>query len=263
MVAFQLDAGVGIPVLAAESLTLYRGRRRVYEDLTLSLEVGVTALLGPNGAGKTTLIEGLLSPDRVKSGRVLLDGAVVPADLALRAYWARVGHMPQSWRFYPGFTARESVTYAAWLKNMPSSATQRAADAALQWVDLTAQRNVKVRRLSGGMRQRVGLAEAFVNDPRLVLLDEPTVGLDPAQRASFRDFVRAKSTDRAVVISTHLIDDVSVLADRVVVIDAGRIVFNGSVGELEARGQSGPRAASLLESGYLAVVGAMTGAVAS
>ncbi|WP_375404934.1 ATP-binding cassette domain-containing protein [uncultured Amnibacterium sp.] len=244
------------PVLTAESLSLHRGRRRIYEDLHLSFDVGVTALLGPNGAGKTTLIEGLLAPERAAQGRVLFRGQAVPSTVPLREFLSKVGHMPQAWAFYSGFTALETVEYMGWLKGLTSSQARAAAVSALAWVDLTAQQDVRVRRLSGGMRQRVGLAETFVNNPEVVLLDEPTVGLDPAQRAMFRDFIRSRSTDRAIVISTHLTDDVAVLADRVVVVDAGRVVFDGTVDQLTERAGPGDASASAIEAGYLAVIGA-------
>lgn len=242
------------PVLAVEALSLKRGRRQIYRDLQLEFGVGVTAVLGPNGAGKTTLIEGMLAPERAAGGRILFKGQAVPSVVPVRAFLARVGHMPQTWAFYPGFTALETVEYMGWLKGMTSARARAAALSALAWVDLSGQQDVKVRRLSGGMRQRVGLAETFVNDPEIVLLDEPTVGLDPAQRALFRDFVRSRSTDRAIVISTHLTDDVAVLADRVIVVDYGAVVFDGTVDDLTAQGAGKADSASAIEAGYLEVI---------
>lgn len=173
-----------IPILSTRRLSLYRGRRCVYHDLSFSLYEGVTVLLGPNGAGKTTLLEALVSPDRVKRREVLLDEEVVVDGKQLQAYHSRLGYMPQHWQYVAGFTAQESVEYAAWLKNVPSRRTRAAASQALSLVGLADQGKDRVSRMSGGMRQRVGLAEALVNDPRIVLLDEPTVALSDHQNGA-------------------------------------------------------------------------------
>ena len=249
-------------VLEARGLALYRGRRRVYENLSLTLEIGITALLGPNGAGKTTLIDGLLTPQRARSGNVVFEGRVVRAGASLRRFHRRIGHMPQGWQHFPGFTAKESVEYVAWLKGIPNAQVTAAALHALTLVDLVNEADVRVGKMSGGTRQRVGLAEAIVNEPSLVLLDEPTVGLDPAQRASFRHLLRAHSDQRAILISTHLTDDVQAMADRVLVVDRGSIVFDGSP-ELLASYASDGNGSSALESGYLAIVGGLEAARSS
>lgn len=241
------------PILEARRLALRRGRRLVWPDLSLELRPGVTVLLGPNGAGKTTLIDGLLAPDRAAGGAVLLDGEPVARGASLRRYHGRIGHMPQDWRYFDRFTARESVAYVAWLKGIPRTRTTAAAREALARVHLSDHADTRVARMSGGMRQRVGLAEAFVNEPRVVLLDEPTVGLDPAQRASFRDALRSRAGSRAILLSTHLTDDVHAVADRVLVVDKGAILFDGSPAELIELGYR-DGATSTLESGYLAVI---------
>jgi ABC-2 type transport system ATP-binding protein len=241
------------PLLSAESLTLYRGRRLIYNDLSVSFRTGVTAILGPNGAGKTTLIEGLLDPGRERRGRILLQGAIVPEQVSLRKYFSQVGHMPQSWAYFAGFTVQESVEYAAWLKGVGSRQLRLAAEESIDRVGLTAERGVKVRKLSGGMRQRVGLAEALVHDPKVVFLDEPTVGLDPSQRAMFREVLRTRGQGRSVVLSTHLTEDVEAIADRVIVVSDGQIVFDGSPSSLAARAKTVGNS-SQLEAGYLAVI---------
>lgn len=245
-------------ILSTARVSLYRGHRRVYQDLTISFETGVTALLGPNGAGKTTLIESVLQPQLIPSGELRFRGSLVPGDINLATYLADVGHMPQEWEYFRGFSVLESVQYTGWLKRMPSRGLERAAVAALERVGLGDSIRDKVRSLSGGMRQRVGLAEAFVNEPALVLLDEPTVGLDPAQRSKFREYVRDYGREHAVVLSTHLIDDVIAVADRVAIVDDGELLFMGSTEDLRIAGVGSNKAselsASALESGYLAVV---------
>lgn len=182
-----------------------------------------------------------------------LDGVRINDAATQKWFYGRVGYMPQEWRYFRGFTAYESVAYNAWLKGVNAGDLDNNATAALDGVGLSEVAHVKVRRLSGGMQQRVGLAEAFVNDPRVVLLDEPTVGLDPAQRAAFRRFVKERGVDRAVVLSTHLIDDVEAIADRVIVIRNGHVAFDGSPTELA--GLSGLAVGGpTLEAGYLSVV---------
>lgn len=240
--------------LEIRRLSLHRGRRRIYDNLNLSLENGITALLGPNGAGKTTLLSALLRPDLLRAGSVHLNGEQITRGPVLRRYHAQLGHMPQDWRYFAGFTALESVAYVAWLKGVAD--VQAAARSALERVDLLDMRNLPVRKMSGGMRQRVGLAEALVNEPSVVLLDEPTVGLDPAQRASFRSVLAAEARHRAVLISTHLTDDVRAIADRVLVVESGAIVFDGTPAELAALGGADHRDPGALESGYLAAVSA-------
>lgn len=162
--------------------------------------------------------------------------------------------MPQHWTFFAGFTALESVQYNAWLTGMKPAAARAAARAVLVEVGLADQADMRVGRLSGGQRQRVGLAEALVSDARVVILDEPTVGLDPQQRAQFRGLLSARASAAAVLLSTHLTEDVTAIADRVIVFADGRIRFDGSPDELAAESPPTSAGASRLESGYVAVL---------
>lgn len=243
------------PVLEVRHLSLRWAGRAIHDDVSISFGPGVTVLLGPNGVGKTTFLEGLLDASSLRQGAILLDGESALDEQSIRNYYARVGFMPQRWSFFAGFTVLETVEYAAWLKGYRSDRLRAASLEALEWVGLADEARSKVRKLSGGMQQRVGLAEAFVNNPRLVLLDEPTVGLDPAQRVSFRRFVLEKSGDRAIVLSTHLTDDVEATAKRVIVMSSGGIAFDGAPAELAARGRETRGIGSALEAGYLAVSG--------
>ncbi|WPR64596.1 ATP-binding cassette domain-containing protein [Glutamicibacter protophormiae] len=243
-------------ILSAEALSARRGRRLIYDGLDTSFGPGITAILGPNGAGKTTLFESLLEPTNLHAGSVALNGETINTPSQLRQYYSRIGYMPQNWQYFPGFTVREMIEYGAWLKGVPSKSLNHLAEQAIEWVDLTSSADTRIRKLSGGSRQRVGLAEAFVHNPDVVLLDEPTVGLDPAQRALFRKFLKSRSENRAIVLSTHLTDDVVAIADRVCVVNHGRILFNGTPTELSEKSTDSSSAVSAVESGYLTVISA-------
>jgi ABC-2 type transport system ATP-binding protein len=209
------------------------GSTQALAGVSLTLGDGITGLLGPNGAGKTTLLRILatvLAPDR---GTLRLLGAQ-PAERSERALIrAHLGYMPQEPGFHQRFTAFEFVDYVAILKEIGDR--RRRHDEVRRVLDLVglgddAQRRIKA--LSGGMRRRVALAQALLGDPRLLILDEPTAGLDPEQRLRFRELISRLAEDRCVVISTHQSDDVSALCHHVIVLDRGAGVFAGAPREL-------------------------------
>ncbi|HEU5222641.1 MAG TPA: ATP-binding cassette domain-containing protein [Candidatus Lumbricidophila sp.] len=239
-----------------EATTGYR-QRQIFQGLSLTLRSGITALLGPNGAGKSTLIEALATPDRLSAGSVLVNGKRVESGQSTQSYLANMGYLPQRWEAFDRFTPQECVEYVAWLKRVPKVAIRAAASAALQSVGLIDVKDDPLRRLSGGMRQRVALAESLVNNPTVLLLDEPTVGLDPEQRSLFRGSLAAQG-NRIVLMSTHLTDDVQELAQRVLVVQEGRVLFDGPPDELAKRAPN--TATSLrLEAGYMAVIHSTAG----
>lgn len=205
-------------------------RRDVLQGVDLHFGRGVTALVGRNGAGKTSLmrvITGVLRPD---AGTVERGGRDIFADgQAMTAHRMGLGWLPQE----PGFPGRMTVgglvTYAAWLKRVPAGQTRPAVDVALGNVDLVELRGRRLGRLSGGQRRRAALAAALVGEPGLLLLDEPTSGLDPMQRERLLGRVRLFAADRTVVIATHLLEDVAMVADRWCALEAGRVVGSGSI----------------------------------
>jgi ABC-2 type transport system ATP-binding protein len=200
----------------------------VLDGFSWRLPEGRTVLLGPNGAGKTTLLSIAADAMRPDRGRVCL-GALDPARLGERAMYRRaVGWMPQQVRPVPGLSVREQVAYAAWLKGLSRSDAWSAAAEALRQVGMSDMHHRKSSTLSGGQLRRVGLAQALAHDAEVLLLDEPTVGLDPAQRARFRQVLAALSPERPVLVSTHQVDDLSELFDTVVVIEEGKIRFEGT-----------------------------------
>lgn len=212
-------------------------------------------LLGPNGAGKTTLLSILACELAPTEGRVVLDGHPVLSHDDARAARRSIGFLPQNPQYVPSFTASAAVEYAAWLKGVPSRQRKRAVLSVLDQVGLSDVAGKRMKTLSGGMIQRVGLACALVASPRILLLDEPTVGLDPAQRLRFRELV-AGLEDVAVVLSTHLVEDVAVLATDILVLDRGEVRFRGTPTALASVGGPGDAGDSPLERGYMNVLGA-------
>ncbi|MFC7531409.1 ABC transporter ATP-binding protein [Actinoplanes sp. GCM10030250] len=240
--------------VAIEELTVRFGSRLVLDGLDLALDTGVHGLLGPNGAGKTTLMRVLATVARPDDGGIRLLGSTITDRKDLRTVRRQLGYLPQSFGFYPRFTAREFVEYFAWLKEMPPHRIPVAVDRALERVGLLDRADDRMKTLSGGMQRRVGIAQAIVNDPRLLLLDEPTAGLDPEQRVEFRALLRELGVDACVLVSTHLVEDVAMACERVSLVDGGRLVFTGTPEQLAAAGGDGDVGDSAIERGYTAVL---------
>ena len=233
------------------------GRFEAVRGAELSAGPGVLGLLGPNGAGKTTLLRIMATVIPSSSGTVRLLGRDPAAPAERREIRRRLGYLPQTQGSYPNFTVTEFVEYFALLKEIPGPRAARAAAEAIEQVGLGGRARSKLRSLSGGMLRRVGIAQAIVNDPLLLLLDEPTAGLDPQQRIEFRALLREIGARAAVVVSTHLVEDVAVACDHVVMMAGGRTVFSGTTADLAALGQARAATAageSPLESGYAAVL---------
>ncbi|WP_214410311.1 ATP-binding cassette domain-containing protein [Sphaerisporangium fuscum] len=223
------------PTVQVRALTKHRGRTTVLDRVDLDIGPGVTGLLGPNGAGKTTLLRCLattLAPDSGHITALDLDPAHHDQRTALRR---RLGYLPQDPGFYPHFTLFEVLDYVAILKELTDRTTRhREVRRVLTEVDLTPRARTKVRKLSGGMKQRLALAQALLADPDLLVLDEPTVGLDPEQRMRFRALISRLGETRTVLLSTHQTEDVAALCERVIVMATGKVVFTGTPDELTA-----------------------------
>ncbi|MEU6676478.1 ABC transporter ATP-binding protein [Streptomyces sp. NPDC046925] len=241
-------------LVQARDLRVRAGRHLAVDGLDLSLQAGVHGVLGPNGAGKTTLMRALSTVAKPAGGSLELLGAPADGRADLRTVRRRLGYLPQQFGYYPRFTVREFVAYMAWLKEMPKAATPDAVQRAIDRVGLTARADAKLKTLSGGMLRRVGIAQAIVNDPELLLLDEPTVGLDPEQRIDFRDLLRDLGTDSCVLVSTHLVEDVVAACTDVLLIHEGRLLFQGTPDELIAHGGQNDAGDSAAERGYSALL---------
>ena len=230
------------------------GKNKAVAGVGLQLGTGVFGLLGPNGAGKTSLLRMLATVLPPTSGEIRLLDRDLRRPAARREIRRRLGYLPQNLGYYPSFTVVEFIEYFALLKEMPSSTVSKAVAEAVKRVDLGAKAKAKLRTLSGGMLRRVGIAQAIVNHPDLLLLDEPTAGLDPEQRVQFRALLRSLGESATVIVSTHLVEDVGAACSEVALMSAGKIVFGGTPKELTARGEGHGGGGAPLERGYSAVL---------
>lgn len=231
-------------------VTQHFGRTQVLQHVDLEIGIGVFGLLGPNGAGKTTLLR-TLATIIAPTGGTLRALSYDPSQHAQRRELRRrLGYLPQTLGYYPNFTVYEFVEYFALLKEVPPARVSTAVAQAIERVELGPQARSKLKSLSGGMLRRVGIAQAIVNNPELLLLDEPTAGLDPEQRVSFRALMREIGTHATVLVSTHLVEDVGAACSSVALLDSGRIVFKGTPDELRERGAGASAGDSALERGY-------------
>lgn len=228
--------------------------------MSASFTAPVVAILGPNGAGKSTLLRILATQSMAGTGFFSVDGKPVTRGPALNEYRQRLGWMPQSLGMFGGYTCAEFLRYVAWMREVPARRLESAVDEALEKVHLSDRRDTRISVLSGGMRQRLGLAQAVVNTPTMLILDEPTVGLDPRERAEFRAYLRALSSDCQVVLSTHLVDDVAAVAGEVLVLGQGRVRFAGTLALMCGLGEASRLTAAEVEDAYLRLVPATEGA---
>jgi len=240
-------------LLFGRKLSQGYGRRTVFRGVDVDVGLGVTALLGPNGAGKTTLLRTLATVQPPRDGRLTVDGCDVVSEADARRARRRIGFLPQRFGFEPGMRVRDFVRYGAWLRGVPAGDWSEASRTALDRVGLADLAGQKMGRLSGGMRQRAAIAWAIVGEPPIVLLDEPTVGLDPQQRLRFRDII-AGLPDTTVLLSTHLIDDVDAICDRVIVMHDGAIRFAGATSALKALDDPAMPGHTPLERAYMGLL---------
>ncbi len=213
--------------LAIESLgKRYPGRGWALSEFTLTLTPGVTGLLGPNGAGKSTLMRILATVTKPSAGRVLWNGADLARDPdSLRE---TLGYLPQDFGVYPQLSALEFLDYIAAAKGLEPHTARARIDQLLELVNLTDARHRALGGFSGGMRQRVGIAQALLNDPSVLIVDEPTAGLDPEERVRFRNLLGELSGERIVLLSTHIVSDVEATATRIVVMGQGLLLADAT-----------------------------------
>lgn len=192
------------------------GRFLAVEDINLELEHGLYGMLAPNGAGKTTLIKMITTLLFPSEGEILYDG--IPIQKMGEKYRDLIGYLPQQFGYYKNNTPVQYLDYLAALKNLPRQGLRDKIDGLLELVGLLDVADKKMKKFSGGMIQRVGIAQAMLNDPKILILDEPTAGLDPKERARFRNIISALSKDRIVILSTHIVSDIESIANQVIMI---------------------------------------------
>ncbi len=216
--------------LSVDRLTKQYGRKIAVDCVSTVLKPGVYGLLGENGAGKTTFMRMLCAILESTSGEVFLDGREIVSMGA--EYRDILGYLPQEFGYYPNYTAREFLLYMAALKGIPRDTAKKRAGELLKIVGLNDVGTKKMKTFSGGMKQRVGIAQALLNYPKLLILDEPTAGLDPKERVRFRNLISDYAGDRIVLLSTHIVSDIEAIADEVLLMKRGKVLTQGTVSEL-------------------------------
>ena len=216
--------------LSLKNIKKEYGNKLVLDYVSISLKPGLYGLLGSNGSGKTTLFRiicGLMKPTQ---GAVFFNGKNIVNQA--ENFRDVLGFLPQDFRYYPDFTARNFLLYIASLKGLSRKNASTTSDELLDLLGLSAIKNKKIRKLSGGMKQRLGIAQALLNNPQVLVLDEPTVGLDPKERVKFRKLLSSLSKEKIILLSTHIVSDVESIADEILILKNGRLRDRGTVNQL-------------------------------
>ena len=216
--------------LQAEHLCKSYGTKEALKGVSFTLHKGTYGLLGENGAGKSTLMRMMATVDFPTKGEILYEGKdIFRLD---EEYRSLIGYMPQNYNVYPGFTARDFLEYMGVLKGIPKEKLKSRIDEVLEFVNLADVSGKKVKTFSGGMKRRIGIAQAIINDPEILILDEPTAGLDPSERIRFSNIISDMGKDKIVLLSTHIVSDIEAIASELVVMRKGEILKTGDVDAL-------------------------------
>lgn len=205
------------------------GQKTALDNISLTIENGMFGLLGRNGAGKTTMMQILSTLREPASGTVTFNGIPLEDTRKIRPL---IGYLPQEFSLYPDMSVLEIMRYLAALSNLPMEVQRQRIPDLLQRVNLWEDRGKKVRKLSGGMKRRLGIAQALLHDPQVLIADEPTVGLDPQERLRFYALLNEFSSNRIVIVSSHIVSDIETVCEKVAVLDAGKLLFTGTVEDL-------------------------------
>ena len=212
--------------LRLDRLTKQYKQKLAVDRIDLELKCGVYGLLGANGAGKTTLMRMICDIQEPTSGEIFCNGQNI-REMG-EEYRDRLGYLPQNFGYYPEFTAYKFLLYIASLKGLGKEQAAVRAQYLLEMVGLADQKEQKIKTFSGGMKQRLGIAQAMLNEPEILILDEPTAGLDPKERVRFRNLISSFSKDKIVLLSTHIVSDVEYIADEILVMKDGRLIHRGA-----------------------------------
>ncbi len=215
--------------LRIDRISKQYGAKIAVDRVCLTLRPGVTGLLGANGAGKTTLMRMLCGILKASGGSISFDGC----DVSSEEYRAQLGYLPQHFGYYPNFTGRDFLLYMSALKGLDKDTAKKRSEELLQQVGLQEKADKKIKSYSGGMKQRLGIAQALLNKPQILILDEPTAGLDPKERVRFRELIAEVGKENIVLLSTHIVSDVEHIADRILMMKEGQIIFDGKPSDVE------------------------------
>ena len=212
--------------LEIKNLTKTYGKKNANDDITITFENGVYGLLGPNGAGKTTLMKQITTLTKPTKGEIIYNGSnIKDSD---EDYRGIIGYLPQEFGVYKNFSAKKFLQYMAALKGLSKKEANEKIEELLNLVGLYEVRNKAIGKFSGGMKRRVGIAQALLNDPKILVLDEPTAGLDPQERARFRNLISQISKDKIIILSTHIISDIESIAKETIMIKNGAVLMKGT-----------------------------------
>lgn len=207
----------------------FYGKKQALYDIDLTIGQGMFGLLGRNGAGKTTLMKTLAALHKKKSGNITICGIPIEKAKAIRSI---TGYLPQDFSMYPSMTVTESLDYLGALSGMDKKSRTERIPQLLKKVNLTQQKKTKVKALSGGMKRRLGIAQALLHDPKVLIVDEPTAGLDPEERIRFRNLLCEVAEERIVILSTHIVGDIEASCEDLAIMNEGRILWKGTVSQL-------------------------------
>lgn len=210
-------------------LDKYYGRKQALSDVTMTIPKGMFGLLGRNGAGKTTLMKILAALSKKQSGTVEICGIPVENAAEIRRI---TGYLPQEFNMYPGMSVYEAMDYLGVLSGLSKQERRKRIPVLLERVNLQDDRKKKVKALSGGMKRRLGIAQAVIHDPKVLIVDEPTAGLDPEERVRFRNLLSEIAEERVVILSTHITGDIEASCEEIAVLEEGKLLFRGTVEEL-------------------------------
>ena len=213
--------------LIVDRLTKQYQNKIAVDRINLKLNCGIYGLLGENGAGKTTFIRMLCGILKPTNGTVTFDGM----DVSSEEYRAILGYLPQEFGYYPDFTGMDFLLYMSSLKGLTKTTAKRKAIKLFELVNLSDCAKKKIKTYSGGMKQRLGIAQALLNDPKVIILDEPTAGLDPKERVRFRNLIKELGKDSIILLSTHIVSDIENIADDVIMMKDGQIIFEGATSD--------------------------------